>query len=134
MPEEIIYYVTSYGYLAIFILVFLQETGVPNPLPNEILLIFSGYMCSLGRLILPLAITTAVLADIIGTGILYLIFYHAGSFILRSKPRWIPLSEITLEKMKGRIVNVGRSRVFIFRCTPFTRGYRNESNRSAYDL
>jgi membrane protein DedA with SNARE-associated domain len=49
MPDEIAYYVTNYGYLAVSILVFLQESGIPNPIPNEILLIFSGYMCYSGR-------------------------------------------------------------------------------------
>ncbi len=44
MPEDVVYYVTRYGYLAIFILVFLQEIGMPNPFPNELLLIFSGYL------------------------------------------------------------------------------------------
>ena len=31
MPEEIVYYVTNYGYFAIFLLVFFQEIGMPNP-------------------------------------------------------------------------------------------------------
>jgi hypothetical protein len=37
MPEEVVAYITKYGYLTIFILVFLQETGMPNPFPNELL-------------------------------------------------------------------------------------------------
>ena len=57
MPEEVVYYITGYGYLAIFILVFLQEIGMPNPFPNELLLIFSGYLSFRGILFFPLAIT-----------------------------------------------------------------------------
>ena len=43
-------YIVKYGYMAIFSLVFLQEIGVPNPVPNEVVLLFSGYLASVGKL------------------------------------------------------------------------------------
>jgi len=42
-------YILKYGYIAIFSLVFLQEIGVPNPVPNEVVLLFSGYLSSVGK-------------------------------------------------------------------------------------
>ena len=65
MPSEIALYITKYGYLAIFILVILQETGMPNPIPNELLLLFSGYLVFKGIFSLPLLILTAASADFI---------------------------------------------------------------------
>ena len=123
MPVEIANYITNYGYLAIFIMVFLQETGMPNPFPNELLLIFSGYLCYSGHLILPFVLIISFLADLSGTNILYFGFYFAGSFILKNKPKWIPLTEDRIEKLKGKILKNGRETIFIFRLTPFTRGY-----------
>ena len=35
VSSELALYITRYGYLAIFLLVFLQELGVPNPVTNE---------------------------------------------------------------------------------------------------
>lgn len=123
MPEEVVYYVTKYGYLAIFILIFLQEVGMPNPFPNELLLIFSGYLSFKGLLFLPYVILTAIIADFIGTNILYFLFYSTGALIMQKKPNWIPLSPRMIERLSNKISKGGQLSIFIFRLTPFTRGY-----------
>jgi membrane protein DedA with SNARE-associated domain len=123
MPEEVVFYVTKYGYLAIFILVFLQEIGLPNPFPNELLLIFSGYLTFKGVLAIPYVILSAVLADFIGTSILFFLFNKGGEFILERKPKWIPLSPRIIKIMTSKVDKLGLSGIFIFRLTPFTRGY-----------
>jgi membrane protein DedA with SNARE-associated domain len=123
MPEDVVYYVTNYGYLAIFILIFLQEVGFPNPFPNELLLIFSGYLSYTKILFLPFIILTAISADFIAANIIYFVFYKTGVFILQKKPRWIPLSSKIIEKLSSRIAKRGNVNIFIFRITPFTRGY-----------
>ncbi len=123
MPEEVVYYITKYGYLAIFILVFLQEIGMPNPVPNELVLMFSGYLSFKGILFLPYVILTAITADFIGTNILYVIFYTTGTFIMQKKPKWIPLSAKMIDRLTRKISNGGILSIYIFRLTPFTRGY-----------
>jgi membrane protein DedA with SNARE-associated domain len=123
MPENVVFYVTTYGYLAIFILVFLQEIGLPNPFPNELLLIFSGYLAFQKILFLPFVILTALSADLVAANILYFMFYKTGSFILRKKPKWIPLSEKMIDRLSTKISKGGNVNIFIFRVTPFTRGY-----------
>jgi membrane protein DedA with SNARE-associated domain len=123
MPEEVVGFIMQYGYIAIFTLVFLQEIGMPNPIPNELVLMFSGYLTFKGLLYLPFVIITAITADFIGTNILYAIFYFSGAFLIRKKPRWIPLSEKMLLRLKERITNGGNLSIYVFRLTPFTRGY-----------
>jgi membrane protein DedA with SNARE-associated domain len=123
MPEEVVYYVTQYGYLAIFTLVFLQETGMPNPFPNELLLVFSGYLSFKGLLYLPYVILTAVSADFIGTNILYFLFYFAGTFIMQKKPKWLLFSDSLVDRLSGKISKGGQWNIYFFRLTPFTRGY-----------
>lgn len=123
MPEEIVFYVTRYGYLAIFILVFLQEVGMPNPIPNELLLLFSGYLSFKGLLFIPYVILTAVCADFIGTNILFFLFYYMGTLIMKKKPKWFPLSSKLLDRLTANISTGGQLSMYIFRLTPFTRGY-----------
>jgi membrane protein DedA with SNARE-associated domain len=123
MPEELIIYITKYGYLAIFFLVFLQEIGAPNPIPNELVLLFSGYMIFMGLLKLPLVIMAAVLADFTGTSILHTVFYFSGAYILQHKPRWLPIPLKTIAKLKKRISINGLAGIYIGRLTPFIRGY-----------
>jgi membrane protein DedA with SNARE-associated domain len=123
MPEEVVYFITEYGYLAIFILVFLQEIGMPNPIPNEIVLLFSGYLSFKGLLNLPFVILAVISADFIGTNILYFLFFNAGAYIMQKKPKWIPIPEKMIDRLTRKISNGGQLSIFIFRLTPFTRGY-----------
>jgi membrane protein DedA with SNARE-associated domain len=123
MAEEVVYYVTRYGYYAIFVMVFLQETGLPNPFPNELLLLFTGYLSFKGILVFPLVILTVTLADFTGTNILYFLFYHTGEYIMQKKPRWIPVSRGMIDNLSCKISKGGKLSMFLLRLTPFTRGY-----------
>jgi len=123
MLGELTVYITKYGYLAIFTLVFLQEIGMPNPIPNELLLLLSGYLTFTGALRLPIVILVAVSADFIGTSILHTAFYFSGAYILQHKPRWLPIPMKTIYKLKERISRNGQSGIYIGRLTPFIRGY-----------
>jgi membrane protein DedA with SNARE-associated domain len=123
MSPELISYITEYGYFAIFGLVFLQEIGVPNPVPNEFVLLFSGYLTSIGTLSFPLVILTVVAADFIGTAVLYVIFYFFGKHILAHKPKWIPLSNEKIEKMIRKISGRGKLEIYLGRLIPYLRSY-----------
>ena len=123
MPDELIIYITKYGYLAIFLLVFFQEIGAPNPIPNELVLLFSGYMIFMGILTFPFVILAAVLADFTGTSILHTVFYFSGTYLLQNKPRWLPIPLKTIYKLKQRISKNGIVGIYIGRLTPFIRGY-----------
>lgn len=123
MPEELVIYILKYGYLAIFVFVFSQEVGLPNPVPNELVLIFSGYLIFMGILKLPLIILAAVLGDFTGTSILYTVFYFFGIFLFSHKPRWLPIPVKSILKLKDRISKNGLTGIYIGRLTPFIRGY-----------
>jgi membrane protein DedA with SNARE-associated domain len=64
-------YIITYGYIAIFSLVFLQEIGIPNPVPNEVVLLFSGYLSSVGKLDYITVLIAVIAADAIGSSLLY---------------------------------------------------------------
>lgn len=123
MPPEAIAFIMHYGYLAVFLIVFSQEVGIPNPIPNELVLMFTGYLTFKGILFLPLVILAAVTADFTGTSILYSVFYFSGVYIMKHKPRWFPVSESSISKLSNRIVKGGKWRIYLCRLTPFFRGY-----------
>jgi membrane protein DedA with SNARE-associated domain len=52
-------------------MVFLQEIGVPNPVPNEVVLLFSGYLSSVGQLDCITVLITVIAADVLGSSLLY---------------------------------------------------------------
>lgn len=123
IPSGFLDDILQYGYLIIFLLVFLQEVGVPNPIPNELVLIFSGYLGFIGMLNPLLIIASAFAGDVLGSGILYSVFFLFGKNIMIRKPRWIPISDQKLEKLSRKIRNNGFGGVFLGRVTPFMRGY-----------
>lgn len=123
MPEEIVAYISKYGYLAILTIIVLQEIGVPNPVPVELLMLFTGYLSYKGLLYLPFVIITAIVADFIGANILYFIFYTSGILLLKKKPRWLPVSEKKINRFKEKFNTGGWGSIFLFRLVSITRGY-----------
>jgi membrane protein DedA with SNARE-associated domain len=123
LSSELALYLTRYGYLALFLLVFLQELGVPNPVTNEFVLLLAGYLTFEGVLNLWLAVLTAVSADCIGTTILYLVFYRAGVRIMSHRPKWFPIKPAHVERLACTISKRGQWGIYAARLIPFLRGY-----------
>ncbi len=123
MPHEFVNYINQYGYLAIFVLILIQEVGIPTPIPNEILMLFSGYLTYTHALNLYLVLLTVTAADFLGANILYSTFYLFGPAIIRNKPKWFPLSPEKINSISVKIASGGLWSVFLGRITPFIRGY-----------
>lgn len=123
MAAQLLQEILAHGYLAIFFIIFLQELGIPTPIPNELSLFFFGYLSSLGDLQLPLVLVTAICAELSGSSLLYLICYFFGPLFARVCPRWLPIPRRKLGALKDRMVREGMGRIFICRLTPFVRGY-----------
>lgn len=121
IPPGLEHFLTAYGYFAVFSLIFLQELGLPNPVANEIILLFAGYLSSTGALSFPLILLAGISADFIGTSILYAAFYFFGGKLLKRSPRWLPVERI--ESFKKRISKKGRWGIFLGRLIPYLRGY-----------
>jgi len=122
--QELTTFIVQYGYIAIFLFVFLQELGIPNPITNELVLLFSGYLTYTGALSITKVILTAIAADFIGTSILYFIFYALSkNYIFNNTPRWLTKLVAKLENLKKRIDEGKKWGIFIGRLTPFLRGY-----------
>ncbi|MCX6737934.1 MAG: DedA family protein [Candidatus Parcubacteria bacterium] len=121
LPPELANYIIKYGYWAVFSLIFAQELGVPNPVPNEVILLFAGYLASTGALKFYLIFLFAVAADIIGTTVLYSVFYFFGDQIIKHAPKWLPISKI--EKIKQKVAEKGSWGILAGRMIPYLRGY-----------
>lgn len=112
----------QYGYLAVFLLVFLQEMGVPNPVPNELVLLFAGALTSIGGLNVWIMFLVAVAADVIGTTVLFSIFYFFERYIMEKIKKWKKINE-KLDKIKNKLMKHDRWGIFLGRLIPYVRGY-----------
>ena len=108
MPDDLVFYISHYGYLAIFLCIFLQEVGAPTPLPNELILLFTGYLAFTGVLHTALVIVTVVCGDLLAATILYTVFHFFGNYLLSSKSRWIPISQQSIRHQSQKIARHGR--------------------------
>lgn len=118
---DILGFVEQYGYLVIFFFVFLQEIGLPTPIPNEVMLLFSGYLTTTGALNFWYTFSAAALGDIIGTVVLYLLFYFFSGFMVRRWGRFI--HEERLNSIREKLEERGRWGIFLGRFVPYLRGY-----------
>jgi membrane protein DedA with SNARE-associated domain len=123
MPLTFLHYIIIYGYFAIFLIVFLQEIGIPTIVPNEISLFFFGYLAYQGNIRLELVLITSICGEISGTSLVYLLFYSFGPFLSHKRLKWIPIPHKTINRLKEKIDRRGKWGIFIGRMTPFLRGY-----------
>lgn len=122
MQDLLINYFVVYGYLAIFAVVLLQELGMPG-LPNELVLFYFGYLSRQAGLSFPLVIALVVAADMLGSVILYLLFYHSRVWLMRIKPKWIKVPVKKIESIKQKVASKNGRHIFIAKLTPFVRSY-----------
>lgn len=115
-------YILTYGYLAIFGLVLLQELGMPG-LPNELVLFYFGFISHQFHLNFPLVISLAVLADITGSFVLYLLFYHGKIWLVRIKPKWLRVPVHKINSLKQKMASHDGRNIFLAKLTPFVRSY-----------
>ncbi len=122
MSEMIARYIISYGYLAIFCIILLQELGMPG-LPNELVLFYFGYIGNRAGLNYALVIVLAVIAEITGSFVLYFLFYHGSAFMARIKPSWLRLPTQKIALLTRKITMHNGRNMFLAKLTPFVRSY-----------
>jgi len=69
MEEQVLNWITQYGYIAIYLCLVLGIIGLP--IPDETMMTFSGYLVFTGTLSLPLTFLTALAGSISGITISY---------------------------------------------------------------
>jgi len=122
MSAILTHYIITYGYLAIFGIVLLQELGMPG-LPNELVLLYFGYLSKQAGLSYPLVICLVVTADITGSFMLYFLFYHGREWLNRIKPSWIKIPVKKIDLLKEKVASHSGRNIFVAKLTPFVRSY-----------
>ena len=114
-------FLTDYGYLAVFILMFIEEAGLPLPLPNEVALMYVGYLAYQGRLDPNVAGLVATLGAASGSGLLYMIARRGGRPLIRRFGRFIHVTDERLDRAEQAVERWGPTSIPIARLTPGLR-------------
>lgn len=106
---------------ALFLLLLVEEAGVPMPMPGDIVIAFVGYRASMGEMTVIEAAVSVVLAVLLGSTILYTLSRKLGRGLLFRYGRLVHLDEGKLRKIERWIQKRGPVMVLVGRLTPGLR-------------
>jgi membrane protein DedA with SNARE-associated domain len=115
------HFLTDYGYFAVFVLMFVEEAGLPLPLPNEVALMYVGYLSSQGKLDPNLAGLVATLGATAGSALLYFIAKRGGRPLIHRFGRFIHVTDQRLDQAERWVARYGPVSIPVARLTPGLR-------------
>jgi membrane protein DedA with SNARE-associated domain len=116
-------WLVAYGYLALFLILFVEELGVPLPLPGDLALLFAGYLVGRGILRFDVTLLVALAAVLGGASALYALTRRYGHPLLARYGRRIHLDEGRLRRFEATSRRFGPAGVFVVRLVPGMRIY-----------
>jgi membrane protein DedA with SNARE-associated domain len=111
LEETLLQWIYLYGYLGIFFLLMFGIIGLP--IPDEVLLVFSGYLVFKGHLALAPTIASAFLGSICGISVSYSIGRTGGSFLVSKYGRWFHVTQEKIDRVHDWLEHAGKWGLFI---------------------
>jgi membrane protein DedA with SNARE-associated domain len=118
--QAVVQWITDYGYFGIFFLLILGILGLP--VPDEWLLVISGYLAFKNVLGFLPTVIVAVLGSAFGLTMSYVLGRTSGGFLIRRYGRWLSIDDEKIQKTQHWFHNLGR---WILVLGPFVPGVRN---------
>ncbi|MCL4369751.1 MAG: DedA family protein [Chloroflexi bacterium] len=106
---------------ALFLLLFVEEAGVPLPMPGDVVIMLAGYRASQDLIGVLEAAMSVTLGVQLGSTLLYLLSRRFGHAILFRYGKYIHLDEAKLRKVERWIHERGPIMVLVGRLTPGLR-------------
>src|SRR6266566_7388652 len=111
----------QHGVLAAFVLILIEEVGVPVPIPGDFLMLLLGVHARQGRVPLWEALLVMELATLIGASGLYLAASHGGRSLVYRYGRYMHLTPERLAQAERWLLRHGALAIVAGRLTPGLR-------------
>ncbi|MDQ6673759.1 MAG: DedA family protein [Chloroflexota bacterium] len=111
----------QHGVLAGFVLILIEEAGVPVPIPGDFLMLLLGVHARQGRVPLWQALLVMELATLVGATGLYLAASHGGRSLVYRYGRYMHLTPERLARAERWLVRHGALAIVAGRLTPGLR-------------
>jgi membrane protein DedA with SNARE-associated domain len=105
MEQQVLAWITEYGYLAIFLLLVFGIVGLP--VPDETLLTFTGYLIFKGHLLPPLAFLAAFAGSACGITISYTLGRTFGLALIHRYGKYLRITEERVNQAHAWFQRVG---------------------------
>ena len=116
--DFLVTFITHQIYIAPFILLLIEEAGVPLPIPGDIYIALVGYQVSLGRFSYVQAFILLILSVLIGSSILYYISAKWGNKIVIKLGKYIHVEEKSINYVEVKFRKYGIWVIIIGRHIP----------------
>ncbi len=113
--------VADFGYIGIFIMMFLESSFFP--FPSEVVMIPAGYLAAKGEMNLFYAIASGIFGSLAGAVFNYYLAKRFGRSFISKYGKYVLLKEETLEKMEDFFQKHGHISTFSGRLIPAVRQY-----------
>jgi membrane protein DedA with SNARE-associated domain len=106
-------FLTTYGLLAIFIVMLLKEAGIPVPIPSDIIMLTAGVQAATGAYTLVQLLGAIIVAVLIGGSIQFLVARSAGRQFIYRVGRLVGLTPERLDRAMALLQRRGTMAVFL---------------------
>lgn len=117
----VVSFIGFFGYAGVFVLMLLESCGVP--IPSEIIMPFSGYLVTLGRLTFWPLVLIGALGNLAGSLAAYWIGRSGGRPLIEKYGRYMLISGHDLDRADRWFSRYGNATVFFGRLLPVVRTY-----------
>ena len=114
-------FVRSWGYFAVFILMFFESACIP--IPSEVTMVFAGFMVSRGIMNLWLVTAAGTIANVAGSIATYYIGAKGGRPLVQRYGKYVLISHKKLDTADRWFGKYGEWAVFISRLLPGVRTF-----------
>ena len=91
-------FILNYGYIAIFLILMLGIIGLPIPIPDEVLMLLTGYFTKIGTLDYMFSLFICFIGSFFGMLVSYFIGKKAGRPLIQRFGKWVGITEKRIVK------------------------------------
>lgn len=121
LASWVVSFIGFFGYAGVFVLMLLESCGIP--IPSEIIMPFSGYLVTLGRLSFWPVVFIGALGNLAGSLAAYWIGSRGGRPLIEKYGRYMLISGHDLDRADRWFSRYGNATVFFGRLLPVVRTY-----------
>lgn len=121
LSELLLRLIDQYDDQAIFLLVFIEESGLPLPLPGDLVMMLAGYRVALGQMHLLWTLFLLEAATLLGASILYWLAVRGGRPLLYRYGRYIHFDRAKLDRAEAWVQRRGAVAIILGRIIPGLR-------------
>jgi membrane protein DedA with SNARE-associated domain len=113
--------IVAHQYVALFVVVAIEEAGIPLPAPTDVVIAYYGYRAAGDLVALAQVVLICALASTAGTLVPFALAYRFGDRVAHRVAPFLDLDPVTIERWEARIRGRGFAAVLVARLIPGAR-------------